>query len=89
MCALRAEQKRVCEVDRGGGGGRDVQLFHQDFTDRQMHQATAEKKLKNIEKKTLKGMKEGLLPVAYIPLDMPALAFIWVLAYSMMAILQT
>lgn len=30
----------------------------------------------------------GLLPVAYIPLVMPALAFNWVLARSMMAILQ-
>lgn len=31
----------------------------------------------------------GLLPVAYIPLVMPALAFNWVLALSVMAILQT
>lgn len=43
----RADQRRVYEVDRAGGGGRDVLLFHQDFTDRQMHQATAEKKKKN------------------------------------------
>lgn len=31
----------------------------------------------------------GVLPVAYIPLVMPALAFNWVLALSVMAILQT
>lgn len=48
VCRLnRAEQKTVCEED-GGEGGRDVMLFHQDFIGRQMHQATAEKKIKNI-----------------------------------------
>lgn len=31
----------------------------------------------------------GLLPVAYIPFDMPALAFNLVLAHCMVAILQT
>lgn len=46
----------MCEVDRGGeGGGRDVPLFHQNFTGRQMHRATAEQKIKN-KKRKLKGM---------------------------------
>lgn len=64
-----------------------------------MHRATAEQKIKN-KKRKLKGMTGerergreekagGLLPVAYIPLVMPAPAFNWVLAHSMMAILQT
>lgn len=65
MCARSTEQsrseqiRRICEVDRGGGGGgRDVLLFHQDFTGKQMHQATAEKKMKN-KKNKLKGMKKS------------------------------
>lgn len=36
-----------------------------------------------------KGKAGGLLPVAYIPLVMPALAFNRVLACSVMAVLQT
>ena len=56
-----------------------------------------EKKNESRKLKEMKGRRErkrkeeagGLLPVAYIPLVMPALAFNWVLALSVMAILQT
>lgn len=51
---------------------------------------TMKKKVEEDEEREGRQEKAGgLLPVAYIPFDMPALAFNLVLAHCMVAILQT
>lgn len=62
VCALnRAVEARrdVWEVDRRAGG-RDVLLFHQNFTGKRTHQTTAEKmKKKKMNRESWKKWREG------------------------------